>query len=77
MTLTSSPSCLYTRSLGLTSMPSLAPRTRQDKFSTKGRDPGEPIEEFRAVGWTIMSPGNETNLSSVYLTRSSCAAFMY
>ena len=47
------------------------------KFSTKDKDPGEPIEEFRAVGWTIMSPGNETNLSSVYLTRSSCAAFMY
>ena len=33
--------------------------------------PGEPIAELTYFGWTIMSPGAETNLSSVYLTRSS------
>lgn len=33
--------------------------------------PGEPVAELTSFGWTIMSPGAETNLSSVYLTRSS------
>ena len=33
--------------------------------------PGEPIAEVTYFGCTIMSPGAETNLSSVYLTRSS------
>ena len=33
--------------------------------------PGEPIAELTYFDWTIMSPGAETNLSSVYLTRSS------
>ena len=33
--------------------------------------PGEPIAELTYYGWTIMSPGAETSLSSVYLTRSS------
>jgi len=32
---------------------------------------GEPVAELTSFGWTIMSPGAETNLSSVYLTRSS------
>ena len=34
-------------------------------------NPGEPVAELTSLGWTIMSPGAETNLSSVYLTRSS------
>lgn len=34
-------------------------------------NPGEPIAELTSFGWTIMSPGAETNLSSMYLTRSS------
>ena len=33
--------------------------------------PGEPIAKLIYFGWTIMSPGAESNLSSVYLTRSS------
>ena len=36
---------------------------------------GEPIAEFTSFGWTIMSPGAETNLSSVYLTRSSSSDY--
>ena len=31
--------------------------------------PGEPVAELISFGWTIMSPGAEVNLSSVYLTR--------
>ena len=38
-------------------------------------EPGEPIAEFTSFGWTIMSPGAETNLSSVYLTRSSSSDY--
>ena len=34
-------------------------------------DLGEPVAELTSFGWNIMSPGVETNLSSVYLTRSS------
>jgi len=37
--------------------------------------PGEPVAELTSFGWTIMSPGAETNLSSVYLTRSSLADY--
>ena len=37
--------------------------------------PGEPVAELTSFGWTIMSPGAETNLSSVYLTRSSSADY--
>ena len=53
------------------------------KANTRVGEPGEPIAEFKSFGWTIMSPGVETNLGSVYLTRSSssdyrsCAALMY
>ena len=32
---------------------------------------GEPVAELTSFGWTIMPPVVETNLSSVYLTRSS------
>ena len=32
---------------------------------------GEPVAELTPFGWTIMSPVVETNLISVYLTRSS------
>ena len=38
-------------------------------------DPGEPIAEFTSFGWTIMSPRADTNLSSVYLTRSSSSDY--
>ena len=34
-------------------------------------NPGDQVAELTSFGWTIMSPGAETNLSSVYLTRSS------
>jgi len=37
--------------------------------------PGEPVAELTPFGWTIMSPGAETNLSSVYLARSSSADY--
>ena len=37
----------------------------------RGGKPGEPIAGLTYFGWTIMSPGAETNLSSVYLTKSS------
>ena len=37
--------------------------------------PGEPVAELTSFGWTIMYPGAETNLSSVYLTRSSLADY--
>eukprot|EP00794_Sanderia_malayensis_P007573 gene7573-biopygen6100 len=33
--------------------------------------PGEPIAEVTKFGWTIMSPGSESKLGNVYLTRSS------
>ena len=41
------------------------------KISTKCGKPDEPTEEFTSIGSTIMYPGADTNLSSVYLTRSS------
>ena len=31
------------------------------------------MKEFTSIGWAIMSPRPETNLSSVFLTRSSSA----
>ena len=34
-------------------------------------NPAVPLPELTSFGWTIMSPVEETNLSSVYLTRSS------
>ena len=45
------------------------------KANTRVGEPGEPIAEFKSFGWTIMSPGVETNLSSVYLTRSSSSDY--
>ena len=30
---------------------------------------GDPVAEFTALGWTIMSPGKEMELSSIYLTK--------
>ena len=44
------------------------------KANTRVGEPGEPIAEFKSFGWTIMSPG-QTNLSSVYLTRSSSSDY--
>ena len=37
--------------------------------------PGEPIAELTHFGWTIMSPGSESRLDNVYLTRSSSADY--
>ena len=47
------------------------------KTETKPKvgDPGQPVAELTALGWTIMSPGKEADLSSVYLTRSSTADY--
>ena len=47
------------------------------KTETKPKvgDPGKPVAELTALGWTIMSPGKEADLSSVYLTRSSTADY--
>ena len=36
---------------------------------------GDPVAELTALGWTIMSPGKELELSSIYLTRSSTADY--
>ena len=35
----------------------------------------EPIAELTTFGWTIMSPGEENNLTSLYLTQSSAADY--
>jgi len=35
----------------------------------------DPVAELTALGWTIMSPGKELELSSIYLTRSSTADY--
>ena len=47
------------------------------KTETKSKleNPGEPVAELTALGWTIMSPGNKADLSSIYLTRSSTADY--
>ena len=47
------------------------------KTDTKPRigKAGEPIAELTTLGWTMMSAGKETNLSSVYLTRTSSADY--
>ena len=45
------------------------------KSAPRVGEPGEPVAELTSFGWTIMSPGAETNLSSVYLTRSSSTDF--
>ena len=37
--------------------------------------PGQPIAEYTSLGWVIMSAGEETDLSSVYLTRSSATRY--
>lgn len=41
------------------------------KAAPRVGNPGEPVAELTSFGWTIMSPGAVTNLSSVFLTRSS------
>lgn len=33
--------------------------------------PGEPIAEWTCLGWTILSPGSEPNLTSMFLTQTS------
>ncbi|XP_028405750.1 uncharacterized protein LOC114528320 [Dendronephthya gigantea] len=43
------------------------------KTDTKPKigNPGEPVAELTALGWSLMSPGKEMNLSNTYLTRTS------
>ena len=33
--------------------------------------PGEPIAELTRLGWTIMSPGSESDLRNMFLTQTS------
>ena len=42
------------------------------KTSTRPRIgvPGEPVAEYTKFGWTMMSPGKETDLSNIYLTKT-------
>ena len=47
------------------------------KMNAKPRvgQPGEPVAELTVLGWTLMSPGAESNLDNVYLTQSSTADY--
>ena len=33
--------------------------------------PGEPVAELTSLGWALISPGNEADLSNIFLTKSS------
>ena len=33
--------------------------------------PGEPVAELTRLGWTIMSPGKEADLTDMFLTQTS------
>ena len=37
--------------------------------------PGEPIAELTRSGWTIMSPGSESDLTNMFLTQTSAADY--
>ncbi|XP_068707690.1 uncharacterized protein [Montipora foliosa] len=37
--------------------------------------PGEPIAEWTRLGWTILSPGSEPNLTSMFLTQTSAVDY--
>ena len=37
--------------------------------------PGEPIAELTRLGWTIMSPGSESDLTNMFLTQTSAADY--
>lgn len=37
--------------------------------------PGEPIAELTRLGWTIMSPGSESDLTNMFLTQTSSADY--
>ena len=37
--------------------------------------PGEPIAELTRLGWTIMSPGSEADLTNMFLTQTSAADY--
>lgn len=36
---------------------------------------GEPEVEYTLFGWTIMSPGTEQNLDSMFLTRTTSTSY--
>ena len=37
--------------------------------------PGEPIAELTRLGWTIMSPGSEPNLTKMFMTQTSAVDY--
>lgn len=41
----------------------------------KIRKPGEPIAELTRLGWTIMSPGSESDLTNMFLTQTSAVDY--
>ncbi len=38
-------------------------------------DPGEPVAELTSLGWTIMSPGKEADLSNIFLAQTSSSDY--
>ena len=38
-------------------------------------NPGEPVAELTSLGWALISPGHEADLSKVFLTKSSKAEY--
>ena len=39
--------------------------------------PGEPVAEYTQLGWTIMSPGQVNDVTSMYLTRNTSISHDY
>ena len=49
---------------------------RESKISRpRIRCPGEPIAKKTKFGWMVMSPGQEVNLSNMFLTQTSVADY--
>lgn len=36
---------------------------------------GKPVVELKKLGWTIMSPGKEVDLSNMFLTQTAAAGY--
>ena len=49
-------------------------RIKKESGPRIGR-PGEPIAEKTRFGWTVMSPGQEVDLSNMFLTQTSVADY--
>ena len=56
--------------LGASEYTQIKPRT-----SPKIGNPGEPIAELTQLGWTIMSPGKEVDLTNMLLTQTSVVEY--